>query len=158
MSNSQLHFIHSIDFYLLVQYSLLWQLSGFGPCSFLLLLLMLFFPAANVNYTGFCVNKMWLKRAELHPEEASGGAGVDGDMRWYVLVCIFWHMEEWTARWTTGKGGWSCQHEWIWEAGEKRQQRKKCMTMAFSWAKSNLFACAGLSLPTPVPKASTASD
>lgn len=66
-----LHFIHSIDFYLLVQYSLLWQLSGFGHCSFLLLLLMLFFPAANVNYTDFRVNEMWLERAELHPEEAS---------------------------------------------------------------------------------------
>lgn len=55
---------------------------------------MLFFPAANVSYSDFCVNEMWLKGAELHPEEATGGAGLARGVGWYVLVCVGRHVEE----------------------------------------------------------------
>lgn len=133
----------------------MWQLSHSGHA--ISCLLMPLFPAADVSYSDFCVNEMWSEGAELHPHEVSGGAGLGGDMGLYLLVCIHWHEEELTAEWATGKGGWSSRHQWIWEAGENNRG-KKCMEMAFSWAKSGLFARTGLGLPIPVPEASTASD
>lgn len=49
---------------------------------------MLLFPAASVSYSDFCVNEMWPKGVELHPEEVHGEAGLGGSMGWYVLICI----------------------------------------------------------------------
>ena len=31
---------------------------------------------------------MWLKGAELHPEEAKGGAGLGGGMNWYASYTL----------------------------------------------------------------------
>lgn len=109
---------------------------------------MLLFPAANISYSDFCVKQMWSKGAELHHDEVSGGAGLGVDMGWYLLTCIHWHEEEWTVEWATGKDAWSSQHQWIWEVGEnKKQRKKKSMEMEFSWVRSGLFVLDGVFPP-----------
>lgn len=120
---------------------------------------MLLFPAANISYSDFCVKQMWSKGAELHHDEVSGGAGLGVDMGWYPLTCIHWHEEEWTVEWATGKDAWSSQHQWIWEVGENKKQKKTPKKHGNGIQLSQIwFVCTGLGLPTPVPEASAASD
>lgn len=123
----------------------------FWSCYLLLfLLLILLFPAANVSYNDFCVKEIWSKGAELHCDEVSGGAGLGVDMGWYLLACIHWQEEEWTVQWTTGKGAWSSQHQWIWEAGENKKRRKK---NAWKWhsAETNLVCLHWIGSSHPCP-------